>query len=146
MVRGVRYFAILIVSLDGVHDVFLAEGSVNGNKFEQFIKDCLIPILQPFNGSNPNSIVVMDNASIHHVQGVLQLIENQAQAKVIFLPPYSPDLNPTEQVFSKVKSILKANDQLLQVYSEPRCLLAMAFSMVSKEDCNSFISHCGYIM
>ena len=50
-----------------------------------------------------NSIVVMDNASIHHVQGVLPLIKDQAQAKVIFLPPYSPDLNQAKQVFSKVK-------------------------------------------
>ena len=69
-----------------------------------------------FNGSNPHSIVVMDNASIHHTQDVIDLNESQAQAKVIFLPPYSTDLNPVEMVFSKVKSILKANDSLFQVY------------------------------
>ena len=103
LVRGVRYSAIPVVSMDGVHDVYLAEGSVNGDKFELFIRECLLPILSPFNGSNPRSIVIMDNASIHHVQNVIDLIEGQAGAKLIFLPPYSPDLNPVEQVFSTVK-------------------------------------------
>ena len=68
----------------------------------------------PFNGSNPRSIFVMDNASIHHVEDVVNLIEQQIQAKIIFLPPYSPDLNPTETVFNKVKGIIKA---LFQVCS-----------------------------
>ena len=145
LVRGVRYSAIPVVSMDGVHDVYLAEGSVNGVKFELFVRECLLPILSPFNGSNPRSIVIMDNASIHHVQNVIDLIEGQAGAKLIFLPPYSPDLNPVEQVFSTVKGILKANDALFQVCSAPRPLLAMAFNMISKEDCNSFISYCGYM-
>lgn len=98
----------------------------------------------PFNGINPRSIIVMDNASIHHVQNVMDLIEDQAQAKVIFLPPYSPDLNPVETVFCKVKNIMKANDALFQVCNSPRAF-AMAFGMVTTEDCISFISHCGYI-
>lgn len=146
LIRGVRYSAIPVVSLAGVHDVYLAEGTVNGNRFEQFVRECLLPVLLPFDGNNPRSIVVMDNASIHHVQNVIHLIENQAQAKLIFLPPYSPDLNPVETVFCKVKSIMKANDELFQVYSAPRVLLSMAFSMVSREDCESFISHCGYML
>ena len=67
----------------------------------------LIPVLNPFNGSNPLSVVIMDNASIHHVDEVTDLIEHTAQAKLIFLPPYSPDLMPLEEVFSKVKCVLK---------------------------------------
>ena len=86
----------------------------------------------------------MDNASIHHVQDVIDLIEQQAQAKVIFLPPYSPDLNPVEIIFSKVKAIMKANDALFQVCSSPRVLLSMAFGMVTINNCISCISHCGY--
>ena len=105
----------------------------------------MLPVLMPFNGSYPRSIVIMDNASIHHVQDVIDLIECRARAKVIFLPPYSPDLNPVEPVFSKVKCIMKANDALFQVYSAPRALLLMAFDMVTVEDCAAFISHCGYI-
>lgn len=55
----------------------------------------------------------MDNASIHHVESVTDLIENQAGAKLMFLPPYSPDLNHAEEVFSQVKTIMKQNDSLL---------------------------------
>ena len=144
LVRGVRYSALPVISLEGIHDVYLLEGTVNGERFEKFLRDCLLQVVMPFNGSNPRSIVVMDNASIHHVQEVIDLIEQQAQAKVIFLPPYSPDLNPVETVFSKVKGIMKANDALFQVCNSPRALLSMAFGMVTSSDCISFISHCGY--
>ena len=68
---------------------------------------------------------------IHHVQGVIDLIEIQAGAKLIFLPPYSPDLNPIEEVFSQVKSIMKQNDSLFQVSSSPRVLLSMVFMQCS---------------
>ena len=59
----------------------------------------------PFNGSNPRSIIIMDNASIHHVEDVVHLIEQQIQAKIIFLPPYSPDLNPTEFLVRSKESL-----------------------------------------
>ena len=85
--RGTRYSTIPIMSLEGtcIHDVSLLEGSVNGERFEDFIRSYLLPILQPFNGTNPHSVVIMDNASIHHVDGVIDLIENQAGARLLFL-------------------------------------------------------------
>ena len=86
----------------------------------------------------------MDNASIHHVQAVTDLIENQMGARLLFLPPYSPDLNPAEEVFSKVKYIMKQNQDVFQACSEVRVLLATAFSMVTQEDCTSYIQHSGY--
>ena len=76
----------------------------------KFVENILLPHLLPFNGINLRSIVVMDNASIHHVEEVTDLIEVQAGAKVCYLPPYSPDLNPVEGIFSQVKSIMKQND------------------------------------
>ena len=82
--------------------------------------------------------------SIHHVQSNVQLIESTG-AKVLFLPPYSPDLNPLEPVFGKVKTILKENDPIFQTTSTPRLLLALAFTMVTPEDCFNFSKHCGYI-
>ena len=145
LVRGTHYSAIPVVSLEGISDVCIIEGTVNGEKFEQFIRSCLIPILQPFNWINPHSVVIMDNASIHHVDGVTDLIENQIGAKLLFLPPYSPDLNPAEEVFSKIKGIMKQNDVLFQACNAPRVFLAMAFGMVTKEDCCSFITHSGYL-
>ena len=79
----------------------------------------------------------MDNTSIHHVQSNVQLIESTG-TKVIFLPPYSPDLNPLES--GKVKTVLKLHlsDQL-----HPRLLLTLAFTMVT-EDCFNFIKYYGY--
>lgn len=88
--------------------MYLAEGNVNGKKFETFVRSCLLPILQPFNWTNPYSVVILDNASIHHVEVVSEVVEGEAGARLILLPPYSPDLNPLEEVFSKVKGIMKA--------------------------------------
>ena len=140
--RGKRYSTIPIMSLDGIHDVYITEGT---EKFTDFIRKFLLPILFPFNNVNPYSVVIMDNASIHHVDEVQDLIENQAGAKLCYLPPYSPDLMPAEGVFSQIKSIMKENHQLFQACSSPRALLAMAFGMVTVDNCYGHVSRCGYI-
>ena len=145
LVRGTRYSAIPIVLMDSVHDVYLAEGNVNGNKFTNFVENCLVPLLQPFNGMNSKSVVIMDNASIHHVEEVAELIEVKAAARLLFLPPYSPDLNPVEGVFGQVKSLMKENNDIFQVCTAPRAMIAMIFGMVTPEDCHGHIKHCGYI-
>ena len=145
LVRGTRYSAIPVVSIEGVHDLCLFEGSVDGDKFTMFVENCLVPVLQPFNWVNPHSVVIMDNAAIHHIDAVEDLIENQCGARLCFLPPYSPDLNPVEGVFSQVKSIMKENDSAFQCSSTPRVLLTMTFAMVTKEDCIGHVSHCGYL-
>ena len=66
-------------------------------------------MLQPFNGSNAHSVVIMDNASKHHVEKVVECIQ-QTGAIIRFVLPYSPDLNPAEEVFSKIKKFLVNND------------------------------------
>ena len=142
LVRGIRYTAIPIVSVEGIHDVYLRQGSMNGDHFADFVQSCLLPILQPFNGLNPHSVIILDNA---HVDRVIDLIETQAGSRLCFLPPYSPDLNPAEGVFSQVKSIMRRNDKLFQVYSAPRALIAIAFGMVTAHDCIGHITNCGYI-
>ena len=72
---------------------------MNGDRFNHFIREYLIPVLMPYNGVNPRSIVIIDNASIHHVDTNINLIESVG-AKVIFLPPYSPDFEPPGDSFS----------------------------------------------
>ena len=145
LVRGIRYTAIPIVSTDGIHDVYLHRGTMNGDYFVEFLRNSLLPILQPFNYLNPRSVVVLDNASIHHVEEVRDLIETQAGSRICYLPPYSPDLNPAEGVFSQVKNIMKGNDKLFQACSAPRALIAMTLGMVTTQDCNGHIQNCGYI-
>ena len=100
LIRGVRYSAIPIMSTSGLHDIFLAMGTINGDRFRYFVRNFLHPILRPYNTINPLPVVIMDNASIHHVQSTIDLIES-AGSRVVFLPPYSPDLNPLEPVSRK---------------------------------------------
>ena len=114
LVKGKRYSTIAGMSMDGILDVHITTGSVDGDIFYEYVERCLLPYLMPFNCTNPRSVVVMDNASIHHVDKVVALIE-EVGAIVIYLPPYSPDIMPIEECFSKVKVYLRANDPLLQI-------------------------------
>ena len=120
--RGKRYSAIRILSTEGIKDMYIAEGSVDGETFLDFIRRCLIPVLVPFDGLSPNSVVVMDNASIHHVDSVVKSILSVG-ALVRFLPPYSPDINPIEEVFGEVKHYLQANNTCFQETSSPRAMI-----------------------
>ena len=117
--HGKRISAIGVMSTRGVEDVYLVEGSVSGETFLQFVQQSLLNIVQPFNGTNPRSVVILDNASIHHVEAVTSII-SAAGALVRFLPPYSPDLNPIEEHFSKVKGYLTENETAYLVTDEPR--------------------------
>ena len=132
------------MTMYGLQDVYLAEGSINGDRFTHFLEEYLVPFLMLFNWSNPFSVVVMDNASIHHVESAVAAIE-RTEARIIFLPTYSPDLNPLEPVFGKVKTILKENDAIFQTCRSPKTFLTMAFDMITQEDCISYVRHCGYI-
>jgi transposase len=137
LVRGTRYSALPIMSLQGIHDVQIVEGTVNGRGFADFVVNTLIPI---FDGNNPLSVVIMDNASIHHVEDVMDLIERRAQAKIVFLPPYSPDLMPLEEAFSKVKKILMGNYKILQSSTSLRVFIAMAFG-ISTDNCIAYAQY-----
>ena len=82
-------------------------------KFKEYVEKCLLRHLMPFGGINPHSIVVMDNASIHHAGSSIELIESMG-ALVLLVPPYSPDLNAIEEAFSSIKAYMKANEEVLQ--------------------------------
>ena len=90
---------------------------------------------QPLNGFNPRSIVVMVNAAIHHVDNVMQLI-NSVGALLWFLLPYSPDLNPIEEVFSEVKAYIQNNFVAYRNCADPHLIIYEAFA--------SYIPHAGY--
>ena len=83
LVRGTRYSAIPVMSVAGIHELYLAEGNINGDRFSHFIRDYL-PVLLPYNGVNPCSIVIMDNASIHHVDatGSFKLLVPSMQSNI----------------------------------------------------------------
>lgn len=97
----------------------------------------LSPLLYPFNGVNPHSIIIADNASVHHVEGVTELLENLG-VQIYFLPPYTPDFNPIEELFPKVKLTLRANEHLQE---DLESLLLTSFLSIPPEN---WISHAGY--
>lgn len=141
--RGQRVSALTAMSTSGILDCYTTTGSVTAETFEQFVSQSLGPTLQPFNGVNPNSVVILDNASIHHVDSVVQVIQNTG-ALVQFLPPYSPDLNPIEEAFSKLKYTLKANEEALTDV-EPDVAILTAINNISIHDCTKWIEHAGYV-
>jgi len=85
---------------DRIDAPFVFDGPINGESFLLYVEQALVPVLQP------GDIVIMDNLSSHKSQAVRKAIR-AVGARVLFLPPYSPDLNPIEQVFSKLKHFMR---------------------------------------
>ena len=92
---------IAALGLEGIRCSTVVDGAVNGDVFEAFVEQVLVPQLEP------GDIVVMDNLSSNKRDRIRELIETR-QAKLAYLPPYSPDLNPIELVFSKIKQQLRS--------------------------------------
>ena len=141
--RGQRISAIAALASSGLVALDLTKGTVDGEKFMDFIRGSLIPEMLPFDGQNAKSIAILDNCSIHHVELAVDLFR-EAGILVLFLPPYSPDLNPAEEMFSYIKYYLKDHDEILQIMDDPIPLLKSAFESVTHEKCLGWIMHSGY--
>eukprot|EP00732_Lithocolla_globosa_P001317 Lithocolla_globosa_v1_NODE_627_length_3566_cov_26.673028.p2 type:complete len:327 gc:universal NODE_627_length_3566_cov_26.673028:1758-778(-) len=143
--KGRRHSAIAALNTSGVVGLKMVTGTSNSRTFLQFIDEQLLPILQPY--PFPNSIVVLDNASIHHFHECKQMIESYG-AFVVFLPPYSPKLNPIEEIFGMVKMWLRRNREfVLEEYARRghiRYALLRAFLAISPEIAYNTIRHAGY--
>ena len=139
--RGERYNAIAAISCTEVLAVEVRKGSVNGSLFYDFLRGELFPNMHSFPG--PNSVAIMDNCSIHHVQEVQELAK-QLGIVLLYLPPYSPDYNPIEESFSYVKNYLWKHDELLQSVPNPTCIIKAAFNSITTDHLMSWVSHAGY--
>ena len=143
LVRGKHLNAIAFMSVHGIIDCHIETGSVDGDQFYMCIQKYLLPHLMPFNGANPHSIVIMDNASIHHVKEVVEMIQGVG-SMVIFLPPYSPDYNPIEEAFSKVKTLVEEYESNLEKDSmDIEDIVLLAFSSITNNDCMHWTQDCG---
>src|SRR4051794_16770670 len=121
--------------LNGLAAPMLLDGPMNGNAFLSYAEQVLAPELRP------GDIVVMDNLPAHRIGGVREAIEN-AGARLLFLPPYSPDFNPIEMAFSKLKALLRkvaarAIDELWSVIAD--CLRAF-----KPNECRNYFEAAGY--
>lgn len=121
--------------LEGMSAPWLIDGSMNGAGFQLYVRTQLVPTL------NEGDIVVCDNLSSHKVAGIRELVE-QAGARLVYLPPYSPDLNPIEMAFSKIKALLRKAAR--RTFGELVDELAKAISKISPSDCQGFFSHANY--
>jgi len=123
------------VRADGTTVPMFLSGALNGEKFKEYIERHLVPSL------HHGDIVVMDNLRSHKVDGIEQMIE-EAGAIVKYLPPYSPDLNPIEQMWSKIKAFLrKVKARSVDVLMD---VLPSAFSTISVQDILGWFRHDGY--
>jgi transposase len=111
------------------------EGALNGDLFRAHICQWLAPSLKP------SDIVVMDNLSCHKVSGIVEAIE-AVGASVLFLPPYSPELNPIELMWSKIKAVLRKLKVRLKALLDGT--IVQAFSAVSLSDISGWFRHDGY--
>jgi transposase len=120
---------------EGMGPCLAVTGAVNATVFEAYLEQALLPHLRP------GRIVVMDNLSAHKSERVRELIE-AAGCEVLYLPPYSPDLNPIEEAFSKVKGLLrKAEARSREALVEA---MGKALDAVTAGDARGFFEHCGY--
>ena len=113
----------------------MIDGPINGRSFLAYVEQILIPTLKP------GDVVVMDNLGSHKGQAVRRAIR-QAGAKLFFLPPYSPDLNPIEQVFAKFKTLLrKASKRTVEDTWKSIGQILDCFSPI---ECANYLRNAGY--
>jgi transposase len=114
---------------------FTIDGAVNGEIFLTYIRQVLVPTLRK------GDVVVMDNLGSHKVPGVREAIE-AAGATLVYIPPYSPDLNPIEMVFAKIKSILRK--KALRTIEALWKQLGEISECISPTECRNYLRHAGY--
>ena len=139
-IRGEHISVIAAISFAGVEAVKIVRGSVDGDIFYDFICGDILPKLKPFNGVNNNSILIMDNCSVHHTTEVEEAL-NGIGVLTHFLPPYSPDYNPIELAFSKVKYCIKSMESEMFVLDIDTIIIA-AFASITQSDCQGWIQEC----
>jgi transposase len=133
--RGKNTTLIASMSTGGMGECLAVEGAITKILFEAYVERILTPSLRI------GQTVVMDNLSAHKGEKVRELIEARG-CKLIYLPPYSPDYNPIEEAFSKIKGLLrKAAARTREALIEA---LGAAISAVSSTDARDFFEHCGY--
>lgn len=120
---------------DGMLASMTVDAPTDGEVFLAYLDQVLCPALRP------GQVVVMDNLSAHKVEGVRQRIEATG-ATLLYLPPYSPDFNPIEKAWSKIKQQLRsAKSRTVEVLEET---IAAALRTISTQNAAAWFSHCGY--
>ncbi len=131
--RTLTFLAAL--RIDRIDAPLLLDGPINGIKFRAYVEQALVPTLRP------GDFVVIDNLGSHRGDAIGLAIA-KAGARLLFLPPYSPDLNPIEQLFSKLKTLLRK----LNARTEEQVLngIAKVLDAFTTAECANYFRHAGY--
>jgi transposase len=132
---GANITMLASLGLRGLEALMTGDGATDGEVFKVYVEEVLCPTLRR------GDIVVMDNLGAHKVSGVREAIEGRG-AKVLYLPPYSPDLSPIEQCWSKIKTVLRK--AAARTRDALEAALKYAFSLVHKAEALAWFAHCGY--
>jgi transposase len=121
--------------LSGMTAPMVLDGAMNGDAFKAYVEQVLAPTL------SPGDIVIMDNLPAHRAAGVREAIE-AVGAQLRFLPPYSPDFNPIEMAFSKLKTLLRAKaERTIDALWET---VGNLIGMFEPQECANYFAACGY--
>lgn len=121
--------------LDGLTAPAVLDGPIDNPSFLAYVEQILVPTLRP------GDIVVLDNLAVHKQPAVRTAIE-QAGGRLHFLPPYSPDFNPIELAFAKLKAFFRAARP--RTFDEICHLFATALGLFTAAECAAYVRHCGY--
>jgi transposase len=134
--HGTNLTVIGAIALDGVRALMAFEGGTTREAFLRFVNDALVPSL------HAGDVVVMDNLRSHYSWGVREAIESVG-ASVIYLPPYSPELNPIEMTWSKLKALLRRLEA--RTLRTLAAALGISSTEICSEDLLGWFTHCGYL-
>ena len=126
---------IAALRLEGLGAPAVFDGPIDSPTFLAYVEQVLVPTLRP------GDVVVLDNLAVHKQAEVQTAIE-QVGARVRFLPPYSPDFNPIELAFAKLKAFLRAARP--RTFEQVCRLIAMALELFTPDECAAYARHCGY--
>lgn len=133
--RWLTVSMLCAVKIDGPIAPLLVDGPINSDTFTAWIEQSLLREMCP------GDVVIMDNVSTHQVKAVSNIL-TKAGHKFFYLPPYSPDYNPIENMWSKVKTVLRKLEA--RTYDELLDAMKIALDAISKKDCQGFFDFCGY--
>jgi transposase len=126
---------VAALRLEGVTAPAVFDGPIDGPTFQAYVDQVLVPTLRP------GDVVVLDNLAVHKHPDIRAAVE-RVGARIRHLPPYSPDFNPIEQAFAKLKAFLRAARP--RRFDEVCDLIAAAIGLFTPAECGNYIRHSGY--
>jgi transposase len=132
-----RLTILAAITVTGVLAAASINAATDGQVFDSFVRDCLVPAMRP------GMVVVMDNLSSHKVAGVREAIE-AAHCRLVYLPPYSRDYSPIENIWSKAKSVMRMLEA--RTLEDLEAAVTLALQEVTAGECHNCFKDCGYTL